>query len=123
MDMQEEFFDKDGLLHPTKNEVSKNGILFLVEYYLLKLLNEELLVEDIEQFQTIISKLRNSNNTYSAVPSGGKHWSHDNHTAKCSFEYLFNLKSDIWLKDWYRRIHPRDLIFYLFLTPYVGFLA
>ena len=121
--MYEEWFDKYGLLHVNKGRDSENGILFTVEYYLLRLLTNELSDEDIKSFKITVAFLKNQDNTFSALPNGGDHWSHDNHTAKCSMEYLLGLNSDIWLKDWYKRVHPRDLIFYWFMTPYIGWMA
>ena len=121
--MQEEWFDKYGLIHAHKDRDSENGILFTVEYYLLKSLLKKLTDEDVKSFKIAIAYLRNDNGSYSATHGGGDHWSHDNHTAKVCMESFLKLKSDIWLPDWKKRVHPRDLVFYLFLTPYIGWLA
>lgn len=45
-------------------------------------------------------------------------WSHDNHTALVCLSKLFDLpyhRKLLW-RGWWRRIHPRDLIFYAYMS-------
>jgi len=113
------WLDKDGLLHldPQPSD-SDNGILFLVEFYILKHLQGKLTLDDQQNFKRAIDKLETFPNTgtyYQRPDSFENVGSHDNATAIASFSYLVGLSDYQRLTITRKLMHPRDVIFYNYL--------
>jgi hypothetical protein len=101
----------------------ENGILFTYEHFLLRLSEWSLQLQSPtpeldyseEQLRTVIDYVtRNGDISYF---DGKGTWSHDNHTALTSASYMLDLdlhKKYLW-KQWWRRVHPRDVGYYLYL--------
>lgn len=113
---KKEWFDKNGLLHVNPGEDSDNGILFTVEYYLLRLIRNEFIDEYLENYNEQVKLHQKALGEYWQRPGSTENpGSHDNATAIACFSYLFNQPHHITLKMTAQFLNPRDFIFYNFL--------
>lgn len=113
-------WDERGFMKPG----AENGILFSLEHYMLCKKahelnrNQETLNKRVIAGGHLITAMeyvtRNGDISYF---DGEGTWSHDNHTALTSASFILDMdyhKRLDW-HGWYRRIHPRDLGYYLSL--------
>lgn len=123
--MTDKFFDDRGLLGPH----GENDIVYTAEYYALVLLAsnyktrmERILKPDlIRALESLVVERGAFLSSDSSEP-----WSHDNHTALISISQIYNLEyhTKFFWEGWWRRMHPRDLIFYIHsLGGFRGLLA
>lgn len=114
------WIDKNGLMEPT----GENGSLYTVEYLLLCRNYRKLVFRDkyfiTKTLESIVLDLfkyifRVENNPTSENPT--EPFSHDNMTGILSLSYILDRKyhKKFFYKYWWRRIHPRDLGYYLYL--------
>ena len=106
-----EYIDRYGHLSPW----GENGILFTAEYLRLKqIANNRKTIYDREHGLMAIEHIRVSENEFRAIDEPN---SHDNHTAivSISAQMGFDYHKKFFWKHWWRRIHPRDLVYYLYL--------
>ena len=111
-----ELFNKKAQMTP----FGENGVLFTAQYCILKKLLGKSTVNETLLAHRAIENSKVDDNLYDAsAPEKGEGWSHDNHTAIVCLGEHFDLNVVKFPKDWYyRRIHPRDIVFYLyFILP------
>ena len=105
------WFDDNYLLYP----FGENGILFTSEFFTLKKLLGRLSERDKFLAKQAIESQRVSPSEFRAISEEIN--SHDNHTGIVCLSYLvgFDYHKRFFWKHWWRRIHPRDIVFYLYL--------
>lgn len=121
------YFDQRGLLGPQ----GENSIIFTSQYYSLLLLSSDSKKRDFlkENYSAslinALESLRSGHNSFQS-DDPREPWSHDNHSALIAISQIYSLeyhKKFSW-KGWWRRAHPRDLIFYVHsLGGFRGLLA
>lgn len=112
--MSDKHFDENGLLGPH----GENDVVFTAEYYTLVLLhskNNPMMKENLRgKLSSAIESLLTAKSNFVSRDEG-QPWSHDNHTAVIAVSQIFGLNyhTKFFYKGWWRRVHPRDLIFYI----------
>lgn len=101
--------DNEGMMYPG----GENGILFTAEYCMLKD-NEGFNRKHLRAAMNwAISHVTHGKNGFKSDPK--EPWSHDNHTGLICISKRLGLEhhKKFFYDGWWRRIHPRDLVFYL----------
>jgi len=115
------FWDKD--TH-TIGPFGENEILFTAEYWMFKkLLKEEI---NIDEMDAAIKSQELPDKSGFVSKDKNESWSHDNHSGLVCLSKLAGLDyhKKFFYKDMWRRMHPRDLIFYAYVSGgLLGFLA
>jgi len=117
--------DPIGLIHTDPQpSSSENGILFTYTNIILQNKNG---LDDKPDLNHIIKSLTRSDGSIkSSLIAGDRTWSHDNHTAFMSWSKKFGYKyhNNFFWYNWNRRVHPRDIVYYLSLRDdIVGTMA
>lgn len=116
VEVESKWFDKNGLLHVNPGEDSDNGILFTVEYYLLRYLRGEFTEDYLEAYNEQVKLHEKELGVYWQRPGSTENpGSHDNATAIACMSFLFDQPHHITLKMTKQFVNPRDLIFYNYL--------
>jgi len=111
--MTKPLYDDRGFMKPW----GENGLLFTTENLVLEMKDGN---QDKIDYSTLMT-CKAITNVFDGfdITYGDENgnWSHDNHTALLCASYILDLQiEDKFLyKGWYRRIHPRDLGYYLYL--------
>ena len=114
------WFDKFGFLHEKPQPYqSENGILFTVEYWLLKIIKGKVDLKNPKKFKSyqkiandLIVQLIDDKGNFHSKPKevgdwhDGDHFSHDNMTAVVAISYLLDLK---YKKSGLKNIFKRSL--------------
>ena len=110
------FFNDNGLLKP----FGENEILYSSQWFLL---NKMLNTVDADKITLMIKALDSQIHGDELLAVPGEDWSHDNHTGylclgrNLGFDLKFNAA---YPPDWYKRMHPRDLVFWGYMwNPYI----
>jgi hypothetical protein len=110
----DKYFNENGLLGPH----GENDVVFTAQYYTLVLLasnGSPLVRENLRGKLTAAIDSLLASPKHFASSAEGQPWSHDNHSALISVSQIYGLKyhTTFFYKYWWRRVHPRDLIFYI----------
>jgi hypothetical protein len=112
------WWDNSGMVHVREGEYSENGPLFTAEYWMLRLLSDQLSVENKQQITSTINNII-QDGWYNPNPNDENepdcHFSHDNMTGLYVLHKLAgldcnNLPTSKWNERWW--LHPRDIAFY-----------
>lgn len=113
------YFDENGMMTPG----GENGILFTAEYVTLAK-EGEYNMSKLFAYEAIKSQ-QIGPHTFQSVDKK-EPWSHDNHTGMVCMSKIMDLnfhKKFFW-SGWWRRAHPRDVVFYLYMKGgIIGALA
>lgn len=106
MDYNDKFFDRYGRIVP----FGENSILFLAEYVRLY----EAVYQDISSYKYVDKIEEAIEASFQDGIDNKENLSHDNMTAIISLSKQFNLEyhKRLIYPQWYRRLHPRDVILY-----------
>ena len=125
--MSDKFFDNRGLLGPH----GENDIVYTSQYYILVLLasspEKRPFLKEYYSSSLIkaLESLRVGRGAFQSDDSK-EPFSHDNFTALISISQVYGLEyhTKFFWKGWWRRAHPRDVIFYIHsLGGFRGILA
>jgi hypothetical protein len=105
------YFDDNGFLPPG----GENGLLFTSEYLKLRQLLDEDSMLDYNRVNFALNVYKRQDGNFLVNKKEG--WSHDNHTGLVCLSH--NIDADYHRKIYYsnfiQRIHPRDILFYLYI--------